>query len=59
VGIVLAWFQSILSSPVPFSVADSALKALLLLCYLVLAMGLFREETLIVVAKVVNKFTPK
>ena len=59
VGILFAWLHALLAPSVTASVVDSALKVLLLGCYLVFAMGLFREETLIVAAKVGNKFMRK
>ncbi len=56
VGIVFAWSHSFFAPAVPFPMADIALKVLILVGYLVVAMRLFRDETRIVVAKVRTKF---
>ncbi len=59
VGIVLAWFQVLFAPILSSPMVNSALKLLFLGGYLLLSMGLFREETLSVVAKVRNKFMQK
>ncbi|NTW68324.1 MAG: oligosaccharide flippase family protein [Chlorobiaceae bacterium] len=55
-GITLAWFQTAVWDYLPENGSDAALKAFLLLLYLVLAVILFRTEATLVAVKVRGKF---
>jgi O-antigen/teichoic acid export membrane protein len=58
-GIVMALLQSIIALELPLAGAVIALKGALLVLYLVIAVVLFRQEALLVVARVSSKFSRK